>query len=161
MYSDAYNTIAAVGVIFAVQEMNMSLAEVTYLAIISPFMAVIGILILRWIQVHYRLFNKQMILGCLIVLCVMVTYGILGFFLPFGVVYKSELYGLIFVYGFILGAVQSYTRTAYCELVPPGQESEFFGIYEISDKVRGPDTIAWKSINESNSFFFCRRDLHG
>jgi len=45
-----------------------------------------------------------------------------------------EVFGLIFLYGFVLGAIQSYTRTCFTDIVPPGQESEFFGIYEISDK---------------------------
>ena len=134
LYSDAYSTIASVGLLFAVEEMSMGPMEVAMLAVISPFCASIGIIFFRWVQVHYNFTTKQMILLLLGILAVMVSYGILGFFLPFGVVYKQELYGLIVVYGFVLGAIQSYTRTAYCDLVPPGQESEFFGIFEISDK---------------------------
>mmetsp|Transcript_13698 Transcript_13698/g.27291 ORF Transcript_13698/g.27291 Transcript_13698/m.27291 type:complete len:955 (+) Transcript_13698:71-2935(+) len=134
LYSDAYSTIASVGVLFAVEEMDMTLTEVSMLAIISPLCASIGILIFRWVQVHNDFSNKQMIQILLTILAVMVFYGVLGFFLPFGVKIKAELYGLIIVYGLVLGAIQSYTRTAYCDLVPPGQESEFFGIYEISDK---------------------------
>ena len=45
-----------------------------------------------------------------------------------------ELYFIILFYGGFLAIYESNSRTAFCELVPPGQEAEFFGIYEISDK---------------------------
>jgi hypothetical protein len=37
-------------------------------------------------------------------------------------------------YGGFLGIYESASRSAFCDLVPPGQEAEFFGVYEISDK---------------------------
>lgn len=76
-----------------------------------------------------------MILITLAAIAVMVFYGIIGYITPvIGLWNKWELYMLIFFYGFVLGAIQSYTRTCFTDIVPPGQESEFFGIFEISDK---------------------------
>jgi len=75
-----------------------------------------------------------MILLCLVTLAVMTGYGIVGFSGVIGIVHTWEMYLLIVAYGLVLGSIQSYTRTAYTDVVPPGQESEFFGIYEISDK---------------------------
>ena len=46
----------------------------------------------------------------------------------------SQLFALILFYGGFLAIYESTSRTIFCELVPPGQEAEFFGIYEISDK---------------------------
>ncbi|GMH71468.1 hypothetical protein TrLO_g3900 [Triparma laevis f. longispina] len=134
LYSDAYSTIASVGLLFAVEEMNMGAMEVALLAFIAPICAAVGIVFFRWVQIRNHYDTKKMILICLGIIAGMVGYGILGFSGVIGVVYKWELYALIFVYGFVLGPIQSYTRVAYTDVVPPGQESEFFGIYEISDK---------------------------
>lgn len=45
-----------------------------------------------------------------------------------------ELYIFCLVYGLILGSIQSYSRTTFAALIPPGQESEFYGLYEVTDK---------------------------
>ena len=42
------------------------------------------------------------------------------------------IFGLI--HGLLIGAVQSYTRTLFVQLIPSGCESQFFSLYEISDK---------------------------
>lgn len=55
--------------------------------------------------------------------------------LPFGLVSKLEMYVFAVIFGITLGPTQSYARVLFAELIPPGQESEFFGIYEITDKV--------------------------
>ena len=49
---------------------------------------------------------------------------------------KSEPEAYVFgaLHGFMLGPVQSYSRTLYADLVIPGKEAEFFALYEISDK---------------------------
>ena len=38
------------------------------------------------------------------------------------------------IYGMCLGPVQSYSRTMFTDLIPPGRESEYFGVFEISDR---------------------------
>ncbi|GMI00649.1 hypothetical protein TrST_g8802 [Triparma strigata] len=139
LYSDAYSTIASVGLLYAVEEVNMTTTEVALLAFIAPICAAIGIVFFRWFQIRNHYSTKTMILILLGIIAVMVGYGVIGILGMHGIgietlVSKGELYGLIFVYGFVLGPIQSYTRVAYTDVVPPGQESEFFGIYEISDK---------------------------
>lgn len=134
MYSDAYNTIASVGILFAVEEMGMKNSDVAILAAISPLMAALGIIFFRVFQVRFNYTSKTMILITLTMVTMIPAYGLLGFSEVFGVVHTMELYGVIVWYGFVLGAIQSSTRSAYTDIIPPGQESEFFGIYEISDK---------------------------
>jgi UMF1 family MFS transporter len=46
----------------------------------------------------------------------------------------TEMYVLALYYGFLLGALQSFSRALFAELIPPGMESEFFGLYEITDR---------------------------
>ena len=46
----------------------------------------------------------------------------------------TAYYGVSLLEGFILGAYQSFSRVLYSELMPPGHESEFFSLYEVTDK---------------------------
>ncbi|KAF9208267.1 Autophagy protein 22 [Haplosporangium sp. Z 27] len=57
-------------------------------------------------------------------------------FLPFWPHLSSakELFSVAAYFGFLIGAVQSYCRSMYADLVPRGRESEFFGLYAITDK---------------------------
>lgn len=36
--------------------------------------------------------------------------------------------------GFLYGALQSYARACFAQLIPPGEEARFFALYSITDK---------------------------
>merc|ERR1711881_528450 len=38
------------------------------------------------------------------------------------------------VHGLLIGAVQSYSRSLFAQLVPVGYEAQFFALFEITDK---------------------------
>jgi hypothetical protein len=42
--------------------------------------------------------------------------------------------------GSLYGAFQSYARSVFAEMIPPGEEARFFGLFSITDKVYGPST---------------------
>src|SRR5437588_643055 len=44
------------------------------------------------------------------------------------------MYGLAVLYGFVLGGLGSYARSLFAQIVPPGHEAAFFGLYAITDK---------------------------
>ena len=73
-----------------------------------------------------------MILITLGIVALQVLYGICGYSGVIGLVYPVELLGLIFLYGFVLGAIQSYSRTCFVDVVPPGQEVRARGAGERS-----------------------------
>ena len=56
--------------------------------------------------------------------------SIYGFFI------KDVNYMIIFgiIHGFLIGSVQSYSRTIFMQLIPVNEEAQFFSLYEISDK---------------------------
>merc|ERR1712100_415034 len=80
--------------------------------------------------------SKTIIIINLVVFIVICMYGLLGFIggSPIGMKRKWEMYLFSFIFGFHLGPIQSYTRTAFTDLIPKGKEAEFFALYEISDK---------------------------
>jgi MFS-type transporter involved in bile tolerance (Atg22 family) len=40
------------------------------------------------------------------------------------------------VTGLVYGAFQGYARAFYAELLPPGEEARWYGLFSITDKVR-------------------------
>ena len=41
-----------------------------------------------------------------------------------------------FIPGAVYGAFQGYARAFYAELLPPGEEARWYGLFSITDKVR-------------------------
>ena len=136
MYSDGYSTISKVGVIFAEVQLKMNIIEISLLAIIIPLFAIPGISLTVWYQKKYRLNAMQMVIRELMFLVWFPILGVVGFIdaFPIGVKSKYELYIECAVYGFCLGALENHSRIAFCEFIPPGQESEYFGLMQITDK---------------------------
>jgi UMF1 family MFS transporter len=136
-YSDSYNAIANVGIIFAREELNITFVGIALLAFIIPAFAGIGIIFWLWVQRRWKVSTRDMVVYQLAFLASILVWGGLGN-IPgqtvIGLFSTTELYIFCICYGFVLGAVQSYSRTLFVDLIPPGQESEFFGLFEISDK---------------------------
>eukprot|EP00948_MAST-09A_sp_MAST-9A-sp1_P000476 g476.t1 len=142
LYSDGYNTIANVGIFFAQDEMGIGMTGLILLAALSPFGAGIGITIARkyhkWAKANNK-FGKgaeDIVIVALIFYCIIIGYVLLGFIpgLPLGLKAEWEIFTFVVLYGAGLGTIQTYSRTTYTILIPPGQEAEFFGLYELSDK---------------------------
>ena len=63
------------------------------------------------------------------------AYGLLGFFTErLGLHHQWEVWLVGILHGFLLGAIQSFCRVFFSEMIPRGQETEFFSLYEITDK---------------------------
>ena len=77
-----------------------------------------------------------MIVGCLSGYMFLCAFSLLGLIRnsPVGLKSVPEAYVFAAVHGLIIGAVQSYSRTVFCDLVIPGKEAESFALYEITDK---------------------------
>merc|ERR1719247_3917289 len=72
------------------------------------------------------------LLGFYAALC---SYGAVGIVSStVGLRSRLEMYVFAVVHGFILGPIQAFTRTLYSDLVPVGRESEFFALYQVTDK---------------------------
>ena len=96
-----------------------------------------GVLLWNKFQVRLGMTSKQMVLASLGCMMIVPIWGLIGFSQVVGFVYPVEIFAFATVYGSLLGPIQSATRTCFCSVIPPGQESEFFGVYEITDKGSG------------------------
>ncbi|KAJ2992546.1 Autophagy protein 22 [Globomyces sp. JEL0801] len=134
LYSDAFCTVVSIAILFAQAELGASNIILLASAVIVPLGAGIGNILWVRFQNHYQLSTIRILIMQACLYLVMPVYGLLGFFTPIGLRTASELLPLAVYHGLLLGATQSSCRVLFSELLPPGHEAEFFGLYEITDK---------------------------
>ncbi|CAG8448933.1 14318_t:CDS:2 [Acaulospora morrowiae] len=144
--SDGYTTITSVALLFAKTTLHVPDTGLIIIALIVPVVGLIGAILFPKIQKQFDLTTKQTIILLNIMLLCIPIYGCLGFVLPVGGLRSAhELYFLAAWFGFAIGAIQSYCRTLFGELVPRGRETEFFALYAVTDKGSswlGPTMVA-------------------
>jgi UMF1 family MFS transporter len=136
LFSDAYTTISYVGILFAKNDMGAGSLELMILLAEVPLIALVGNFFFLWVKNKLKLESKTMIVINLSFLLILPFYSFLGFIpsSPIGMKKIWELFVFGAIYGFNIGSIQSFARTVFISLTPPGHESEFFGFYEITDK---------------------------
>eukprot|EP00163_Fabomonas_tropica_P034047 TRINITY_DN9284_c0_g5_i1.p1 TRINITY_DN9284_c0_g5~~TRINITY_DN9284_c0_g5_i1.p1 ORF type:complete len:612 (-),score=126.14 TRINITY_DN9284_c0_g5_i1:103-1938(-) len=135
IFSDGYSTIASAGVLFAAEELCMTSAELGIIALIPPLTAFFGNYAFLLIQRKGGFQTKTMLITNLLLLAFLPLWGLLGFATDnIGLRNKWEMYIFAVWYGFNLGAIQSFARVIYAALIPKGHESEYFSLFEITDK---------------------------
>ena len=135
-YSDSYSTIGSIGVLVMQQHMCMPSFMIAVVLLEVLVFAAAGSMLAIRVQHTWRLEPKQMIFACLCGYIVLCLLGILGLVpgSPVGLKSVPEAFFFGALHGLLMGPVQSYSRTLFSDLIIPGQESEFFALYEITDK---------------------------
>lgn len=135
LFSDGYATMGSVAVIFAKTEMNAPDEKVIIAALITPFSSIIGNFLFFYVQKWTKMSSKTCLMILLGLMGLIPCYGVVGLITDkFGLHHQWEIFAFAIAYGFIVGALQSYARVIFSELIPPGDESEFFSLYAITDK---------------------------
>lgn len=136
LFSDAYNTISYAGILFAKNDMGAGSIELIVLLIEVPLLALIGNFVFLWLKNRFNLESKTMLWINLCFFLFIPFYAFIGFIpsSPIGMKQKWELFAFGAIFGLNVGSIQSFARTVFIALTPPGHESEFFGFYEITDK---------------------------
>lgn len=135
LFADGCNTIGSVAVIFASRYLKVETENLIHCAILAPFCGVLGNLFFFYLQKKLRVANKTMLLWNLCGFLLLTIYAGIGIFTDkIGIHKLWEVYMVSIVYGFLMGAMQSFSRVIYGEMIPPGEEAEFFSIYAITDK---------------------------
>lgn len=127
IYSDGFSTIVAVAILFA-KNLGASTPLLLLCGILAPLAAGVGSVVWPWIQVKIGWKTRHILILHALLYTALPLYGILFFN------NVIEVIPLSIYHGFLLGATQSSCRVLFSELMPPGLESEFFGLYEITDK---------------------------
>lgn len=139
-YSDGYATIATVAVLYGKNELHMSDLELVIVSLIAPLAGIFGALFcLHVLHGYFKLSAKKIVISLICVISLLPLYGIIGLWIPAsakfgGIKTKIEMYIVGTIYGFTIGALGAFSRSLYADLIPKGMESEFFSLYNITDR---------------------------
>lgn len=140
LLSDAISTVNATAILFARTELKMSTVAVACLSITTTASGFSGAFIWPIIARRFSLQSRQTIVLCVVVLEFIPLYGLMGY-LPFiqawgvgGLQQAWEIFPLAIIYGFVMGGINSFSRSFYGLLIPPGSEAAFYALYAITDK---------------------------
>eukprot|EP00744_Colponema_vietnamica_P007394 GILI01010644.1.p1 GENE.GILI01010644.1~~GILI01010644.1.p1 ORF type:complete len:330 (+),score=114.16 GILI01010644.1:85-990(+) len=133
LFSDGVATMASTTILFAQKDLGMGSQDLVILSLEIPLLAFVGNFFFYVLQKRYAIRSRSILLFCLLAICIVPLYALLGYIAPFGLLTPSELYGIGVIYGLLIGALQSYARTVFAEFIPRGRESEFYALYEITD----------------------------
>lgn len=142
----------------------MPATSLVLIGAITPLSGIIGSLAWPRLQRKLGWSNLRALVALVLVAAVIPLYGCLGF-LPWlkgakfgGLTTKGEMWALAVYFGTftrvwfldessmlttpkrgfqgsVYGAFQSYARSVFAELIPPGEEARWYGLYSITDKV--------------------------
>lgn len=135
-YSDTISTIALVGVLFAKEVLCMRNDEMALVLVEILVFAMVGNIVYLKIYKRWSLEPKTLITWILCVYSGLCLWGCLGYFnfSPIGFKSKWELHLFAAIHGLHTGSLQSFSRTLFADLIPPGKEGQFFSLYQITDK---------------------------
>ncbi|KAG1743881.1 autophagy-related protein 22-like protein [Suillus lakei] len=142
LLSDGFTTITSTAILFGKTTLHMQASSLVLIGAITPLSGIIGSLISPILQRKFMWSNLPR----------SARFG--------GLTTQGEMFGLAVYFGFAYGAFQSYARAFYAELLPPGEEARWYGLFSITDKSSsfvGPlivGLIADSTGNIRYAFFF-------
>ena len=136
LYADALVAIFAIGGIYAAGAFKMTIAEVTSFAIVLNIAAGLGAFVFAWVDDWIGSRSTILLALCGLIIASSVA-----------VVAQSSVWFWVAgtAMGLFVGPAQASSRSLMAKLVPPGQETEFFGLFALSGKATsflGPALVA-------------------
>jgi MFS transporter, UMF1 family len=127
LYNDGVQTVIGVSAQYGAEELELSQTTLVSAILLVQVVAFFGAVGMG--RIAARTGARRTVLGALVV-----WTGVLvaAFFLAAGA--AVQFYLLAVVIGFVLGGTQALSRSLFSQLIPPGKEAEYFGLYEISDR---------------------------
>ncbi|KAK7440641.1 Autophagy protein 22 [Stygiomarasmius scandens] len=117
--------------------LHMAASGLILIGTLTPLSAIGGSLIWPRVQERWGVGNKEIHLTLLVLASFILVYGYLGFlFEGSGVKFtpQGEMYALGVYFGFVYGAFRGDARSFYAELLPPGEEARWYGLFSITDR---------------------------
>ena len=152
-YNDGIQTVIAVASIYAAQELGMSSTSLILVILMIQFVAFAG----AWGfgRLAGVIGARKSILISLVIWSGVVIYAFLGMkstVLRLGVQQRQlEFWGLGFVIALVLGGSQALSRSLFAQMIPRGEEAQFYSFYEISE--RGTSWLGTFTFGVVNQFF--------
>lgn len=126
IYNDGIQTVISLASVFGQEELGLSMTTLTSVILMVQFVGFFGAILFNYVA--RAISAKRAIIGSLLIWIgtLVYAYAFLKTTLDF--------YMMAAAIGVVLGGSQALSRSVYSLMIPKGQESEYFGLYEISDK---------------------------
>lgn len=126
LYNDAVQAVIAMAAQFGNDELKIPMSTMTGVILMVQFVAFFGAFVFEFISRTTGTKNAIILSLCIWTGTVFAMYmfvtGTAGFIAAAAVV------------ALVLGGTQALSRGLFSQMIPPGREAEYFGVYEISDK---------------------------
>ncbi|MGH3148304.1 MAG: MFS transporter, partial [Rubrobacter sp.] len=127
LYNDGIQTVITLSATYGGEELELGQSTLISAILMVQFVAFLGALLLGALA---RFFGaKRIVLGSLILWTAVIA---VSYSLQAGAAW--QFYLLAAFIGIVLGGSQALSRSLFSHMIPPGQEAEYFSLYEISER---------------------------
>ena len=126
LYNDGIQTVIALASQFGQEELGLPISTLTAVILMVQFVAFVGALLFN--RMAEVVGTKRAIMVSLVIWTVTVTYAY-GWLRT-----GAQFVVLAAVIAIVLGGSQALSRALYSHMIPKGQESEYFSLYEVSER---------------------------
>lgn len=128
-YNMGVQTVMLVAALYGKSELQLPTVNLIISILIIQLIAIPGAYVISWMS--SKLGNLRTLM---IVVAFWILICVLGYYLPVGGIY--EFYGLAASVGFVMGGIQSLSRSTYSKLMPETKDTtSFFSFYDVTEKV--------------------------
>lgn len=128
-YSMGVQTVMLVAALYGKSELQIPTTNLIISILIIQLIAIPGAFAISWLS--SRIGNIKTLMA-IVILWVFLCF--VGYNLPVGGIY--EFYGLAASVGFVMGGIQSLSRSTYSKLMPETKDTaSFFSFYDVTEKV--------------------------
>ncbi len=129
VYSDGFSTMAGAGAVFAASELHLGFSSLIVAYIASAVMAATAASTLPLLQRRFGWDSKRILIAALLVVGLLPLYAVFAF--------RSEVEFYVFagVFGFCQAISTVFGKSIFAaSIVPLGRESEYFSLWQLTDK---------------------------
>lgn len=126
LYNDGIQAVISLSSQFGQEELGLGIGTLTTVILVVQFVAFLGALSFGYLAGRFG--TRRTILGSLVVWSLVLVYAYL--------LLKTEgdFFVLGVVIGVVLGGSQALSRSLYSQMIPRGQEAEYFSLYEVGER---------------------------
>jgi len=127
-YNMGVQTVMYMATIFGKDQLHLETASLIIVILIIQIIAVFGAQVFAKVSTKY---GNIKALSCLVIIWIGVCVS------SYFVVNANQFYTLAVLVGFVMGGVQSLSRSTYAKLIPQdtGDHASYFSFYDVMDKV--------------------------
>ena len=126
LYNDGVQSVIVVSSQFGQEALGLEIGTLTSVILMVQFVAFGGAKLFDYLAGKFTTKNALMVSIFIWILCVTYAYMFLNS--------TAGFYALGAVIGLVLGGTQALSRSLYSQMIPKGKESEYFSLYEISER---------------------------